>query len=716
MDIAVKKKGMIRIDVLDSHTFRIRINCNQGFTDGALNRYGILKQVNAVGMDYQKEEDTRECRIDTDYVTLNINKATGKIRLSRKDGRMLLNNISYLEKKRGFDLHLQLSQEERIYGLGDVTRDQIEKRGFRTRMWVSNVVSYIPISFCMSNQGWGLLLNTTWKHYIDVGCKKEEELRCWSNGGNLDYYLFAGENCAEILDYYTDIVGKPAMMPLWAFGLTYVCNQQVNAREMVEDGLKFRREGIPCDVLGLEPGWMDTRYDTTVEKEWNSQRFYIPTWCSKGDQTFLAALKRIGYQTSLWLCTEYDFSCYEEQQLDSNMKNPEDDIQNNYNSEDDFEKDSHLVASPRKMDRVTKEDEPWFEHLKKFVDQGVAAFKLDGAYQVDEHPDRLYANGMTDEEMHNLYPVLYNKQMSLGYGEYTGTRPMIYTSGGYTGIAQYSASWSGDTGGGVKPLISMLNLGMSGHSNTSCDMDVFSTEGIHFGFLQSWSQLSNWAYWRQPWLLGKEKEQIFKDYAILRYRLIPYLYSAAHVANRTGMPIMRAMDLVYPECEEAHSYLSQYMLGDSLLVSAFTKEAYLPEGNWIDFWTGKTYTGNRKIMCSIPANRGGGLFVKEGAVLPMWEPMQHIGERPVNTMELHVYGGRKGSCTLYEDDGITFDYLKGKIAVTEISFAYQKNIYQLYIHTVGSYKGMPKNRKYKIVIHNGDENSTIMVNGCPYAG
>ncbi len=89
------------------------------------------------------------------------------------------------------------------------------------------------------------------------------------------------------------------------------------------------------------------------------------------------------------------------------------------------------------MDQLTRPEEPWFDHLKKFVDQGVSAFKMDGARQVNEHPDRKWGNGMDDEEMHNLYPTLLNQQMHQGFREHTGRRPMIYSSGGYTGLQQY---------------------------------------------------------------------------------------------------------------------------------------------------------------------------------------------------------------------------------------------------------------------------------------
>lgn len=114
------------------------------------------------------------------------------------------------------------------------------------------------------------------------------------------------------------------------------------------------------------------------------------------------------------------------------------------------------------MDPYTKVDEPWFEHLKKFVDQGARCFKLDGANQIVDHPDRKWGNGMDDEEMHNLYPLIYGKQMSQGYADYTGRRSMIYSASGYAGIQRFCASWAGDTGGGPKPLATCSTMAIPG--------------------------------------------------------------------------------------------------------------------------------------------------------------------------------------------------------------------------------------------------------------
>ena len=201
-----------------------------------------------------------------------------------------------------------LAEGERIVGLGDVTRDRLQKRGYRTMMWVCNVQSYVPIPYIMSTRGWGLLVNTTWRHFFDIGNADADALRFWGNRGELDYFIFVGEDYPTLLDRYTDVSGKPQLLPLWGYGLTFVCNQQADAREMLDDCLNFRREGIPCDLVGLEPGWMSQYYDYSVDKDWHPDRFYLPHWGKIGPHTFLAAAERLGFKMSLWLCCDYDLS------------------------------------------------------------------------------------------------------------------------------------------------------------------------------------------------------------------------------------------------------------------------------------------------------------------------------------------------------------------------------------------------------------------------
>ncbi|MCK5758010.1 MAG: glycoside hydrolase family 31 protein, partial [Clostridiales bacterium] len=545
-------------------------------------------------------------------------------------------------KSGGFSADLAVTKEEKFYGMGDVNREILQKRGTTAKIWVKNVKSYVPIPFLMSSAGWAVFSNTTFRHNFDICDSDPDTVRIFGYYGELDMLFFIGEDYKSLLNQYTAVSGRPVLLPKFGYGLTFVSNMQANAREMLDDCMHFRDRDIPCDVIGLEPGWMETYYDKSVDKKFDPERFYIPEWFSNNEtslqNTFFGAVKRLGFKLSLWLCCDYDLSYEEERNaVIPSLDEVIDEDMDYLPSKDDFEKDQNIGHEPLSMDKFTKRDEGYFEHLKKFVDLGACAFKMDGAWQVNEHPDRKWGNKMDDEQMHNLYPLLLSKQMSTGFSKHTGRRSMIYSSGGFAGIQQYAATWAGDTGGGSKPLVSMLNHAMSGHVNTSCDMHVFTKEGIHFGFLQSWSQVCSWAYWRHPWLLGKELEDIFRYYAKLRYSLIPYIYSTAYQAYLSGMPIMRPLPFLYPNDPKADEYIMEYMLGDSLLITCYTEDLYLPEGKWIDWFTGDVFTGPSTENYIAPKNRGGAIFVKAGAIIPMQLPIDYVGQVPQDKIILEVF-------------------------------------------------------------------------------
>lgn len=710
VDLPLTNGRKLRIEPVTGSIFRIRLGADTDFGEGALVKYGIVRS-EWPQTDYRLEEGDGCLSISTADARLTVHAETGRIKLFDREGRALLEETTERPAASGFFAEFALQEDERLYGLGDESRNGVEKRGHRAKMWVKNVDCYAPIPFLYSSKGWGVFLNTTWRHFFDLGRQKPDRWQMFAKRGELDFYVIVGSDGGELLDRYTDLTGKPELLPLWAYGLTFVCNQQANAREVLDDAMQFRREGIPCDLIGLEPGWMSVFYDYSVNKKWHPDRFYIPQWAPKGPQTFIGGLERLGFKLSLWLCSDYDVTYHEEKLAGRQAAPVEENAGSGDYGEDDFEQDLRAHA-PVYMDGLTKRDEPWFRHLTPFVDQGVSAFKMDGARQVNEHPDRKWGNGMDDEELHNAYPVLLNKQMYEGFREHTGKRPMVYTSGGYAGIQRYAATWAGDTGGGPKPLVSMLNHAMSGHAHTSCDMDVFTPEGIHFGFLQPWSQVNSWAYWRHPWLLGDKLLPIFKAYARLRYRLLPYIYAAAHTAARTAMPIIRPMPLAFPHDPASDGLVQQYMLGDSLLVAAFTRDVHLPAGVWIDYWSGSRHAGPIDLTVDVPPDRGGPLYVRAGAIIPVWPDMDYVGQKPLDTIGLHVYPYGESAFTLYEDDGVSMGYRNGETALTRITCAVEDG---WTIVTIGAregrYAAMPENRFFELCIHAQEAPKEVWLNG-----
>lgn len=677
--------GELRVEKLDDGISRVRMSRDGKWPESGMNRYGVLADLPVV--------------------------ATG----SNLDGLAVRPEVKQVGK--GFELRFPLKPDTRVFGLGDVCRTNVNRRGVSYEMWVRNVTSYIPVPVAFTTEGWGVFVNTTWRHFFDVGATDKDALVVRAPEGEVDFYLFTAADPRGLLKAYTHITGRPTMLPIWGYGFTYVCNENVDEFKLLAEAERFRDKDFPCDVMGLEPGWMSKRYDYTTRKDWDMPKFHFPSWAPNGASgtwgateatIWPQALANMGFKLSLWLCCDYDLFRYEEQcaaglarkagrQPDLAAGIPE------------FWQDDRIVGGKTKDKRYRPELEveegklPWFEHLKKFVDQGARCFKLDGAKQVVEHPDRKWANGMTDEQAHNLYPLVYDKQMSRGFEDYLGKRSMVYSASGWAGVQQYVASWAGDTGGGVKPLASILNLGISGHSNHSCDMQIGDPRSRHFGFLQVWSQQNNWFYWKQAWYMSPEKQASFRAYAKLRYALMPYLYTAAAEAARTGWPVVRSLALEYPQARDYDQVITTYKLGDALLVSAFTDVTEIPAGEWFDWWTGERVTGPSKRTEAISEARGGGLYVKAGAIIPMWPALTHLEKGWNEEVIFEVWPSADGAAELYEDDGESLGYREGKYARTPLTMKRESDGRVTF--TVGardgSFDGMPATRRMKVRFHTG---------------
>ena len=367
-------------------------------------------------------------------------------------------NIEVCENAGGHTYIMPLGTGERIFGLGDANREEIMIRGRRITLHKANVSCYGPMPIILSSDGWALFVNTTYSTIFDIGATKSDELRIEVDGGMVDFYLFKADTLLGLTRSVTIITGRPMILPKFAYGLTVVHNEKINAAQLLEYTRLYRQYDIPCDCMGLEPYWMDKYYDFSTEKKWDPERFYIPYWKPQNTSesvTFFYPLRMMGMQLSLWLCEDYDLFYKEENSLEEKKTDGF--------SEDAEILDFHLENMTIYQDKVTKICEPWFEHLKKFVDNGATAFKLDASNQVLEHPDKLWGGKFLDKEVHNVYPVILAKQMNEGYKEHTDRRIMINTSCAYVGTQKYAATWAGDTGGGPKTLVSVMNYSMCGH-------------------------------------------------------------------------------------------------------------------------------------------------------------------------------------------------------------------------------------------------------------
>lgn len=712
--------SVIRVKFIKENILRISI-CQKGnnFYESGLNRYGFINDYTDNNMEIKISESGKDFTAETPKLILKGNASNGEILITDPSGKkVFLQQISADLSTVPSKVTFKAEDDEDWVGFGDQSRDRIYHRGHIADCHVRNVKSYIPVPFFMSTCGAAVLVNTTYRVVFDM-CKSDPGKYSWNDeSGAIDYYFITGNGFMELIDLYTDLTGKPQLPPDWSFGLWYICRTQANDYEAVNDAVNFRREGIPCDIIGLEPGWMEKNYDYSTKKTWSKDRFPIPSYAPNGPYNFFNAIKRMGFKLELWLCNDYDLSYEEERRLEN--KSPAA-SHRNFDDKSDKEMveiDGHLIKEKAKpeisspTDQITIKDEPWFEHLKKFVDQGADFFKQDGSRQVIEHKGKIWGNGMTDDEMHNLYPLFYSRQMFEGFKDYTNRRPVIFTPAGWTGFQAWSGTWTGDTGGRLATLGAMLNTSIVGHSWSTNDMEVIQKEGIHFGYLQPWSQINSWTYFRMPWIQGPELLAMHKYYSQLRSTLIPYLYSWANFACKTGWPLLLPLTFEFPNDENCRENLHQYFLGRDLMVGIYNKNIYFPEGKWKDFWTGEIIEGSCTKEVNWPVDRGGTLHIREGAIIPFGPLMQYRGEKQLDEITLYVFpSGELSSFDLYEDDGTTFKYLEGEYSITHISSKTTGRITEISIGpSDGNFKGKVEIRKWNIIMHADSKPSSVMLN------
>ncbi|OQA82350.1 MAG: Alpha-xylosidase [Lentisphaerae bacterium ADurb.Bin242] len=655
-DFSTLDRTEIRIAFPSERIARIQmVPAKREMEDSALNRYGFINDPGPV--DFQFSDSL--CR--TSAMSVGVDEPTGKIRVFDGAGGILLDMKDYSFQKKGpAAATFKAIEMENWTGFSSGARDRLFHRGHPVNCRLVNIYSYIASPFCMSTAGYAVLVNSTHTVRFDLAKTHPDSWAWQDDRGVLDFYVFAAPTFREQIALYTELTGRPQMIPEWAFGFWYCCRDKVNCYELTEMAARFRNEKFPCDSLELEPGWMSRYYDFTTEKEWNRERFDF--YDGQKPLPFIGNLKRLGFHFGLWLCNDYDLSFEEERRLGNRIQKDE---SQKFNEFFDIQ-DEHLTV-PFRFDSITKVEEAWFEHLKKFVDQGADFFKMDASRQVLEHPDRHYGNGLNDDEMHNLYSLLYCRQMWEGYAEHTKRRPFVFNPCGWTGFQHWAATWAGDIGGGKNTLPGILGLSMLGHSLNTTDMESRTPEGIHYGYLLPLCQINGWCNNLMPWLLGGKLSKMHRDYGQLRSRLIPYLYSEFRQSTLDGQPLLSPLCLEFQNDLETRTVVYEYLLGHALLVTIYEKKVYFPAGRWHDFWTGRIFEGPGWRNIDWPEDRGGGLFLREGALLPMGPVMQYRGEIPLEDMELRLFPGPgKRTFGFYEDDGATFSFRNGEFELSPL--------------------------------------------------
>lgn len=730
----------VSVEACSESIFRIKVSPRKDFTESLMERYELIKtDWSEVKTDISDKGGV--WTLKTPEYSLAINKKTGVMTVKDAKGGKVIREVRFLPEKEGLcgemrsfinekyadlkvadngggiigddngkfgevDKHeipaadavsiLSISMEdgERFYGGGSTSRDHIQHRGEFLRMWTTYQQTEIPMPFMMSSRGWGVYNNSTRKSFFDIGNQQKSKFNIINTFDEADFFLMMGKDMPAILNEYTLVTGRTYVLPKWAYGLCFGPNMREEQFDILNDAVRFRQFDVPCDVFWLEPQWMEKRYDFSTKKKWNYDRFSPePYWLqdqypkTMHNRLFIGKLRSMGFHLGLWLCEEYDLSIQEED-----------------------------IIAERTGGKLSGQ-EHWMDHLTVFMDQGVEGFKLDPARTIDNHTNWEYYNGRTDKEMHNLNQVLLPKQMRELGRKYNGKRTWHHYCGGWSGTQRWTASTSGDNGGGKTALYDQLNLGMSGFLNTSCDvMSVpreLEMQGLHFGLFLPWVQINSWFSMMHPFYYAKEEQDIYRFYVKLRYSLAPYIYSMALEAAQNGMPIVRSMPLCFPEDRNCDDMTYQYMFGDNFCVGIFTNEIYLPKGTWTDAWSGeKIVSKGETFTREYPSDRAGLLFIREGAIIPTQPDVEYLGARPFDRVILKVYPHGDSAYTMLDDDGESYEYENGGIASTLFESHERDGGVEVVVNPVqGSFKGMPSEREYSFRIQRDSRPASVSLNG-----
>ncbi len=576
-----------------------------------------------------------------------------------------------------------MPSDEFYYGLGEKSGALIRK-GKSYSFWNSDIPNYkadtdplyqtIPFFYGIRKGiAYGIFFDNTYFSYFNFGKENPELYSFGATGGEMNYYFIYGPKPLDVLQKFSVLTGKMPMPPKWALGYQQCRWSYYPESRVREIAQNFRSRQIPCDVIYLDIHYMDAYKCFT----WDNTRFPNP-------KQLTSDLAKDGFG----VVTIIDPGIKNEQGYwvyDSGIQG------------DHFVKKSdgqYFVGSvwpgPCVFPDFTRQtSRDWWGSLyKPLLDAGIRGFWNDmNEPSVFDSPNKTFdldarhdGGGYPSDhrQNHNVFG------MQMVRGTYEGLlklrpneRPLVLTRAGYAGVQRYSAIWTGDNISSWEHLYMAvpmcLSVSISGNPFIGSDIGGFIGNptgelfarwmelGIFTPFMRAHSVID--AKNKEPWEFGAEYEAINKKSIELRYKFMPYIYTQFYTASTTGIPIMRPLFFDYPEDGNMVFRDQEFLFGNSLLVAPVLGEGdtkrslRLPAGNWYDYWANEKIEGNKDITVDAPIDRLP-LFVKAGSIIPTQQIVQYTGQAPIDPLTLEIFPDTQANGTLYEDDGISFDYQK----------------------------------------------------------
>ena len=580
--------------------------------------------------------------------------------------------------------------------------------------------------------------------------KQQNKISIWSEmAKDMDYYFIAGENADEIISGYRTLTGKAPVYPKWVLGF-WQSRERYKTSEEIENTLaEFRKRQIPCDNIVQD--WNYWKEDQWGSHQFEASRFPNP-------QAMIDSVHQMGghFMISVWP----KFYCNTENYKALDAKGwmyhqaVVDDIH-------DWVGPGYVGSFYDAYDAGARKlfwqqmDKNLYTGLSKSSSSKSSNSKYIDAWWMDASEPNVrdctpmwYRKALsgptalgTTTEYFNAYSIvnadaIYNGQRSVNPNQ----RVFLLTRSGFAGEQRYStATWSGDIGTRWEDMRAQmtagLNYSMSGLPFWGMDQGGFCVEnrymqaqseyertGVENEDLKEWRELqARWSQFgtfiplfrvhgqwplREIWNLAPENHpcyQSFVYYDKLRYRLMPYLYSMAGWVHLKDYTMMRGLIMDFNGDWQVTNIKDQWMFGPALMVcpvahyKARNRSVYFPkQTGWYNLYSGEYVEGGQSLIVDAPYERIP-VFVREGSIIPFGPEIQYSDEKPAELINLYVYAGKDGQFMLYEDEGVNYNYEKGKYATIDITYDDSSKTITFGKRN-GQFNGMLKQRRFNVVL------------------
>lgn len=606
-------------------------------------------------------------------------------------------DIRFSASARGCVVELPLANDEHLYGLG-ARQPALEITGRRINVQVTDNPDlpdgsgHGPVPFYVSTKGYGVFVDTL--RYARFYCGNLARADGAGTAGpgdgapppdstaelykprtpneksvvvdvpaaqGVDVYVFAGPTLLDAVRRYNLFSGGGCLPPMWGLGIYFRGYGKFGASDILALAHSFRERHIPCDVFGLEPGWHSQAYSCSFA--WSPERWPDPAG-------FLAEMRGMNYQLNLW---EHAFVHPTAPFHDAIRP-----YSGDYRVWDGLVPDFTLDGARRIFGDY---------HEAEFVRNGVTGFKLDECDNQPQHdkpwsfPELArFPSGLDGEQMHGLFGLAYQRTLFdvfkrnniRTYGKVRATHalaapmPFVLYSDGYEHRSYVRGILnSGFCGTLWQPEVRVAGSVLELYRRI--ETMIFSPQAVIDDWFMphpSWHQISELK--NKAGILMPERDEVeakVRELFQLRMRLIPYFYSAFADYRARGTPPFRALVTDYPDDANTYGVDDEYLAGESLLVAPLfgddtSRKVYLPAGAWYCFWTHARYEGGREHKIEMPPERIP-LFVKEGALLPLADPVEYVTPETKFALTVLAFGAPCRPFTLCEDDGVSWDFEQG---------------------------------------------------------